>query len=103
MAHIRRPLVAAAAVNTVVFVGEAWAGTRANSLSLLMDAVHTFSDELALICLWLAYLVTARASRRLQRSANLLNGFWLIAISAALVWQSVARLAHPRPVLGWLP
>jgi cation diffusion facilitator family transporter len=103
MAHIRRPLAAAAALNTVIFAGEAWAGARASSLSLLMDAVHNFSDELALVCLCLAYMVTVRASRRLQRSANLLNGVGLVAISAALVWQAIDRLVHPRPVIGWLP
>jgi cobalt-zinc-cadmium efflux system protein len=62
MAHIRRPLAAAAALNAAIFLGEAWAGVRAGSLSLLGDAVHNFSDQLALVCLLLAYLVTTRAS-----------------------------------------
>jgi cobalt-zinc-cadmium efflux system protein len=103
MAHIRKPLAAAVALNTLVFVGEAWAGARANSLSLLMDAVHNFSDELALVCLFLAYLVAARASRAFQRAANLLNGIGLVLISAAVSWQAVVRLVHPKPVAGWLP
>jgi cobalt-zinc-cadmium efflux system protein len=68
-----------------------------------MDAVHNFSDELALLSLFLAYVVTAQASRPLQRSANLLNGLGLIAISAAVVGQAIGRLMHPQPVLGWLP
>ena len=103
MAHIRKPLAGAVALNTLIFAGEAWAGARANSLSLLMDAVHNFSDELALICLFLAYVVAARASRGFQRTANVLNGMGLVAISAAVSWQAVERLIHPRPVTGWLP
>ena len=103
MAHIRKPLATAAGLNTLIFAAEAFAGVRANSLSLLMDAVHNFSDELALICLYLAYVVTARASRGLQRFANLLNGLGLVLISAVVSWQAIQRLADPRPIIGWLP
>lgn len=103
MAHIRKPLAAAVGLNTLIFVGEALAGTRASSLSLIMDAVHNFSDELALLCLLLAYLVASGASRGLQRSANALNGLGLIVISAAVSWQAAQRLVHPSPVIGWLP
>ena len=103
MAHIRKPLAAAVALNTAVFLGEAATGLRAGSLSLLTDAVHNLSDELALICLFLAYVVSARMSRGLQRSANLLNSLGLVSVSAVIVWQAVDRLHHPRPVIGWLP
>ena len=103
MTPFRRSLAAAAALNTLIFAGEAIAGVHANSLSLLMDASHNFSDELALICLFLAYVVTARASRGFQRTANLLNGLGLVLISVAVGWQAIERLLHPRPVIGWLP
>lgn len=103
MAHIRKPLAAAVGLNTAVFVAEAVAGFRADSLSLLMDAAHNFSDELALICLLAAYVFTVSLSRGLQRAANLLNSLGLIMVSAFLVWQSVDHLFHPSPVAGWLP
>jgi len=103
MAHIRKPLAAAVAINTAVFATEAVAGLRAGSLSLLMDAVHNFSDELALLCLLAAYVFVASVSRGLQQAANLLNSLGLITLSAVLVWQSLDRLVHPRPVPGWLP
>jgi len=102
MAHIRKPLTVALALNTAVFVGESIAGARAGSLSLLMDAVHNFSDELALACLLAAHLFRASLSRGFQRGANLLNSLGLVALSAVLVWQALDRLAHPRPVAGWL-
>jgi cobalt-zinc-cadmium efflux system protein len=100
MAHIRKPLAAAATLNAAIFLGEAWAGLRASSLSLLGDAVHNFSDQLALVCLLLAYRVTTRASRHFQRSANLLNSAGLLAISAVLVWQALERVFHPQPLIG---
>ncbi|HXK22536.1 MAG TPA: cation transporter [Myxococcota bacterium] len=102
MAHIRKPLAAAVAINTAVFAGEAVAGVRAGSLSLVMDAVHNSSDELALLCLLAAYVFTLSLSRGLQRAANLLNSLGLVALSAVLVWQALERLTHPRPVDGWV-
>jgi cation diffusion facilitator family transporter len=103
MAHIRKPLAVAAALNTAVFVVEGAAGARAHSLSLLMDAVHNFSDQLALLCLLAAYVFTVSLSRGLQRIGNLLNSLGLITVSAVLVWQAVDRFVHPVPVIGWLP
>ena len=103
MAHIRKPLAVAVALNTVVFAAEAAAGAHAHSLSLLMDAVHNFSDELALLCLLAAYLFTVSLSRGLQRIGNLLNALGLITVSAVVVWQALDRLLHPVPVIGWLP
>ena len=44
MAHYRKPLAAAAGLNTAIFVVEAVAGFQADSLSLLMDSVHNLSD-----------------------------------------------------------
>ena len=41
MAHHRKPLAAAVALNTAIFVVEAIAGFQSGSLSLLMDSVHT--------------------------------------------------------------
>ena len=103
MAHIRKPLAAAALLNTAVFAAEAVAGSRAHSLSLLMDAVHNFSDELALLCLLAAYSLAVSLSRGLQRIGNLLNSLGLIALSLVFFGQAVDRLFHPQPVIGWLP
>jgi len=103
MAHVRTPLISATALNTGICLIEAVAGYQSNSLSLLMDSVHNLSDELALVCLCLAYLLPVRLSRHLQRSANLLNSVGLLAVSGLLVWQAIARLISPTPVLGSFP
>jgi cobalt-zinc-cadmium efflux system protein len=78
-------------------------GLRGDSLSLVMDAVHNFSDELALVCLWLAYTMSVKMSRGFQRTANALNSLGLLAISGVVLWQAADRVLHPRPVVGWLP
>ena len=103
MAHYRRPLAAAVALNTGIFVVEAVAGYQSGSLSLIMDSVHNFSDEVALVFLYLAFILSQGISRHLLRSANLFNSVGLIAVSALLLWQAVERLWHPVPVLGFIP
>lgn len=103
MAHHRKLVGAAVGVNTAIVVIEAGAGFQANSLSLLMDSLHNLSDELALLFLYLAYVVSTGISRIMLRSANFLNSIGLIAMSALLLWHAALRLFEPQPVLGWVP
>lgn len=103
MAHYRKPFAAAAALNTVICVGEAVAGFQSESLSLIMDSVHNLSDELALVFLYLAFVLSQGVSRNLVRSANFFNSIGLVAVSALLVWEAADRLIHPAPVLGPVP
>ena len=103
MAHFRRPLAAAAALNGAIFVVEALAGYQANSLSLLMDAVHNLSDQAALVLLYLALVMSSGVSRTLLRSANLFNSVGLVAVSALLLWQAAEHVLAPTPVAGAVP
>ena len=103
MAHRRKPLVTALALNTVALVAEVGAGIPAKSLSLVMDGVHNVSDEVALAFLVLAYTLRVGLSGRFLRSANLFNSVGLLAISAVLVWQVFERLTHPEAVVGIVP
>ena len=103
MAHTRKPLVAALALNTVVAVVEMAGGRKAHSFSLLMDGVHNFSDELALLCLVLAYSLPLRLSRDLQRMANLLNSLGLVGVSVMIVWQNVQHVRAPGPISAVWP
>jgi Co/Zn/Cd efflux system component len=103
MAHRRRPLVTALALNTGALVVEIGAGVPAKSLSLVMDGVHNVSDEVALAFLVLAYSMRVGLSGRFLRSANLFNSLGLLAISAVLVWQVFERLHQPVAVVGIVP
>ena len=103
MAHVRKPLAIAAGLNTVIFIGELIGGIKGNSNSLIMDAVHNFSDELALVCLYFAYLTQMKMSRNIQRVANVLNSIGLITIAGILIWQSVERIFNPVIEVGYIP
>jgi Co/Zn/Cd efflux system component len=100
MAHYRKPLAAAAVLNTAIFVVEAVAGFQADSLSLLMDSVHNLSDEMALVFLYLAFVMPQGISRHLLRSANVFNSIGLVVVSGLLLWQAVERMLHPMSVVG---
>jgi cobalt-zinc-cadmium efflux system protein len=103
MAHYRKPVAAAVALNTGIFIVEAVAGYQASSLSLIMDSVHNLSDELALVCLYLAFVVARGPSQKLLRGANLFNSVGLVAVSGLLLWQVVERMLNPVPVHGAIP
>src|SRR6201987_3160121 len=97
LSSVVKPLAAAAALNTAIFVVEAVAGFQADSLSLLMDSVHNLSDEMALVLLYLAFVLPQGVSRHLLRSANVFNSVGLLLISALLLWQAIERMLHPAP------
>jgi cobalt-zinc-cadmium efflux system protein len=103
MAHHRGAVAAAAALNTGIFVAEAIAGYQADSLSLLMDSVHNLSDELALVALWLAFILSKGPSRTLLQSANVFNSLGLIGVSGLLLWEAIERFINPVPVQGIVP
>jgi Co/Zn/Cd efflux system component len=103
MAHLRKPLAIALGANTAVLVVESVGGIEANSLSLITDAVHNLSDEIALAFLLLAYTLRTGLSSHFLRSANLFNSLGLFTISGLLVWQAIERLIHPQQVWGAVP
>src|SRR5262245_18372161 len=96
-------LAAAAALNAAIFVVETIAGTRAESLSLVMDGVHNVSDEVALVLLYLAFVLPGGVSRSLSRSATVINSLGIAAVSVLLLWQAIGRIQHPLPISGIVP
>jgi len=65
-----------------------------------MDSVHNLSDELALVFLYLAFVLPLGLSRNLLRSANVFNSIGIVVLSALLLWQATVRLLNPAPVWG---
>jgi Co/Zn/Cd efflux system component len=90
VAHYRKAVAAAAALNSGIFAAEAVAGYQAGSLALVMDSVHNLSDQMGLVLLYLAFVLPLGVSRNLLRSANVFNSVGLIAVSALLLWQAIA-------------
>jgi cobalt-zinc-cadmium efflux system protein len=88
-----------------VFV-EAIYGFVSHSLALLSDAGHNLSDVLGLALAWAATILVRRLPTRrrtygLRKSsilASLVNAVLLLVATAAIAWEALLRLQHPRPI-----
>ena len=92
---------------TILFVAaEAAAGWVSNSLALLSDAGHNFTDAFGLVLAAFAFALEAKPGDRsktfgYQRSgvlAAFVNALLLVGFSAYLLWESYLHLIHPEPV-----
>jgi cobalt-zinc-cadmium efflux system protein len=107
----RRRLALTLALAGSYMVAELIGGWLTNSLALLADAGHMFSDVAALALSLFAVWVAARPSPpqrtygyyRAEILAALVNGAALLAISVYIFVEAVQRLAHPPAVQGpWM-
>ena len=81
-------------------------GLISNSLTLLADAGHLFTDvgalAFSLFVVWLAKQPATSQKTygylRWEILAALLNGAVLLAVSAGIVWEAIGRLRTPQPV-----
>lgn len=96
-------------LNTVFVVAELIFGYAANSLALVSDAVHNFSDVVALLLAWGAAWLAGKQPtqrhtygyRRASILAALINaGLLLIAVGGIAV-EAVNRIQVPAEVAGW--
>ena len=55
---------------------------------------------MALVFLYLAFVLPQGISRQLLRSANVFNSVGLLLVSGLLLWQAAERILHPAPVVG---
>jgi len=100
---------AGVALNTLFVAAEVIFGYAANSLALISDAVHNFSDVIALLLAWAAvWLARKRPTqqhtygyRRASILAALINaGLLLIAVGGIAV-EAINRIREPADVAGW--
>lgn len=85
---------------------EVYEGFRSDSLALLSDAGHNFTDALALLLAAIGlYLQNRPADQsktfgygRAGVIAAFLNAATLIVISLIIFWEAAVRLIHPAPV-----
>jgi cobalt-zinc-cadmium efflux system protein len=96
-------------LNTGFVAAEVIFGYAANSLALISDAVHNFSDVIALLLAWAAvWLARKRPTqqhtygyRRASILAALINaGLLLIAVGGIAV-EAINRIREPADVAGW--
>lgn len=96
------------ALNTAFVVAELVFGYAANSLALISDAVHNFSDVIALLLAWVAGWLARKGPteqhtygyRRASILAALVNaGLVLIAVGGIAV-EAIKRIGEPAAVAG---
>ena len=94
---------------TVAFIAvEIAAGLRADSLALLSDAGHNFTDALSLLLAWFAFHVEAKPPDQVktygyQRAgvlAAFVNALALVLLAGFIFYEAYQRLGAPRPVSG---
>ncbi|MEU8241392.1 cation diffusion facilitator family transporter [Actinoplanes missouriensis] len=111
-ARHRKSLWWAAALLTVVMVGEAIAAGLTGSLALLSDAGHMFTDVLAIAMTLAAITAAGRAGSdsgrtfglyRLEVLAALANAALLTVVAGFVLVQAVRRFTDPPEVPGgWM-
>jgi cobalt-zinc-cadmium efflux system protein len=105
-----RSLRIALVLTALLLVAEAAGGYLANSLALLADAGHLFTDVGALaLSLFVAWFTTQPETPRKSFGylrweiiAALLNGSTLLLISCWILFEAVTRLRNPEQVQGGL-
>jgi cobalt-zinc-cadmium efflux system protein len=107
--HFGFAFAAGVTLNTVFVVAELAFGYAANSLALISDAVHNFSDVISLLLAWAALWLARKQPtqqhtygyRRASILAALVNaGLLLIAVGGIAV-EAINRIQEPAAVAGW--
>lgn len=96
------------ALNLAFVIIEATYGVISNSMALLADAGHNFSDVVGLLIAWGASSLTrrqptARFTYGLKSSsilAALFNAIILLVAVGGIAWEALRRIAEPEPVVG---
>lgn len=96
-------------LNLIISVAELIGGLLSNSLSLISDAIHNFSDGLAVLITWLSIRISKRPAnqqhtfgyKRVQILAALFNALTLITICIFLLAEAYHRFMQPQAVEGF--
>jgi cobalt-zinc-cadmium efflux system protein len=104
----QRAFAVGVALNLIFVAVELFFGFYANSLALLADAGHNFSDVIGLLIAWGALALakrkpSARFTYGLRSStimAALANAMILLVAVGGIVWEGAHRLATPEQVSG---
>ena len=95
-------------LNLLIPVAQIIGGVTANSMALISDATHNFSDFAAILIAYLAFRIARRGAsvrntfgyRRAEVLAALINVALLIGAAVVIVIEAAERLRNPRPFPG---
>ena len=105
-ANHENKLIYAILIIIFTMVIEVIGGIISNSLALLSDAGHMFTDFISLLLSWLAYKVAMKKSdscrsygyHRFQVVAAFINGLTLFGIAILIILESIKRFFSPEQV-----
>lgn len=97
-------------LNLVIPVVQVIGGIQANSMALISDATHNFSDFIAVLIAYIANRIGRKGAsesntfgyRRAEVLAASINVALLVGAAAFIVYEAVHRLHHPEAVSGRL-
>ncbi|MFD3191310.1 cation diffusion facilitator family transporter [Sedimentitalea sp. HM32M-2] len=100
----------AVAVNMGLTLAQVVGGLLSGSLALIADALHNFSDAVALIIAFFARRIARRPADarmsfgygRAEVVAALVNYTTLVVLALYLIYEGILRFFDPQPIDGWL-
>jgi cobalt-zinc-cadmium efflux system protein len=103
-----RAFALATLLNFALVVAQVIYGVSANSIALLADAGHNFSDALSLLLAWGAHVLARRQPTERYtygfRSASILsalvNAVTMLVTTGAIAWEAIQRFSDPGEVGG---
>ena len=95
-------------LNIIFILIEVSYGIFADSLALIADAGHNFSDVFSLLLAWGASVLAAKAAtekrtygfRKVTVIASLASAILLLVVLGGIAWEAIGRFANPKPVEG---
>lgn len=108
ISNVSKALIVGIVLNIIFVVIEVVAGFLYNSLALLSDAGHNFSDVIALVMALAAFKLLAIAPsleytygyRKTTVWAALINAVLLLIAVGMIFWESIDRWMHPVAIDG---
>jgi cobalt-zinc-cadmium efflux system protein len=96
----------AIAVNLLITIAQLIGGFISGSLALYSDALHNFSDVIALIISYIADKLAGRSYsdrktfgfKRAEILAAMINAGTLVFVGGFLIYEGVSRFFHPEPI-----
>lgn len=93
-------------LNVIITLSQVVGGILSGSLALLSDALHNFSDVVALVTVYVANRIAQRKPtaertfgyKRIELLAALGNGVVLVGVALFLIMEAVQKLQHPEPI-----
>ena len=92
-------------ITAIFTIVEVIAGVISDSLTLLADAGHMFTDSLAIFSSWAAILISRKPKDKLrsfgyvrfQVLSTFINGVSLLAITVWIIYEAIRKLYAPAP------